>query len=368
MNFEIDVETLRAWLTEQRSVTVLDVRTQEDRAEWWIPGSVHVNAYQALREGRAEALASFQAPTDVPVITVCGIGGTSRTAAEQLRARGIASLSLAGGMKAWSLAWNTAPVPLARSQARVIQVRRTGKGCLSYIIASESSALVLDASLPPEVYVRLAGEQGWVIRYVLDTHIHADHLSRSTALAQKTGARQLLPANGRLRFVFQPVGDRDVVEIGRAQLRAIRTAGHTTESTCYLLDGDALFTGDTLFLSGVGRPDLRADEQQARERARLLQGSLKRIFALGPDVLVLPGHTSEPAAFNAAPLVARLAEVAERLKDWRISETEFVERILARIPLTPPNYLRIVECNESGSLPEMDPTDMEAGANRCAVA
>jgi glyoxylase-like metal-dependent hydrolase (beta-lactamase superfamily II) len=249
----------------------------------------------------------------------------------------------------------------------VIQVRRTGKGCLSYIIASESSALVLDASLPPEVYVRLAGEQGWVIRYVLDTHIHADHLSRSAALALETGARQLLPANGRLRFAFQPVGDGDVIEIARAQLRAIRTAGHTTESTCYLLDREALFTGDTLFLSGVGRPDLRASEDQARERARLLHGSLERIFALGPDVLVLPGHTSEPAAFDAAPLVARLADVAERLKDWRASEAEFVERILARIPPTPPNYLRIVECNESGSLPEMDPTDIEAGANRCAV-
>jgi rhodanese-related sulfurtransferase len=77
-------------------VTVLNVRTQEDRAEWWIPGSMHVNAYHALQEGRADALASFQAPTDVPVIAVCGMGRTSRTAAEQLRARGITSLSLAG--------------------------------------------------------------------------------------------------------------------------------------------------------------------------------------------------------------------------------------------------------------------------------
>jgi hypothetical protein len=82
-------------------------------------------------------------------VTICGEGVTSLIAAEQLRARGFEALSLAGGMKAWSLAWNSAEVSMPGSQARVIQVRRTGKGCLSYLIGSQGSAAVIDAALEP---------------------------------------------------------------------------------------------------------------------------------------------------------------------------------------------------------------------------
>src|SRR5689334_20223888 len=81
-------------------------------------------------------------PTDRPVVTVCAAGKTSQIAAEQLASRGLQVFSLEGGMKAWSLAWNTAEVPLPRSSVRVIQVRRTGKGCLSYLIGDGETATV----------------------------------------------------------------------------------------------------------------------------------------------------------------------------------------------------------------------------------
>jgi glyoxylase-like metal-dependent hydrolase (beta-lactamase superfamily II) len=375
MSHEIDSATLRDWLEEARPVRLLDIRAQADREQWSIPGSIHVAAYDALKAGRAEALDNIEIPGDGPVVTICGSGRVSIVAAERLRARGIDSLSLEGGMKAWSLAWNTARVTLPRSATQVVQIRRTGKGCLSYLIASKGEALVLDASLPPEVYLRIAEQEDCAIKFVADTHVHADHLSRSPALALRTGAVYLLPKQERVRCNFEPVAEGDTFKVGDATLTAIWTPGHTRESTCYHMDDDALFTGDTLFLNGIGRPDLHAgDPGEVGRRAADLHASLNRLFALNYRLQVLPGHTNLPVAFDGRPLVAELGEVVARLNDWRTPVNEFVNRIVARIPPTPPNFARIAEINEAGGLTNDlvnladDPTELEAGANRCAVS
>src|SRR5690349_11440871 len=240
---QVDVETLQEWLTEDRPVTVLDIRAPEDRAQWFIPGSIHVNAYDALKSGNSQAL-NINLPKDRPVVTICNTGKVSQVAAERLHQRGLNAFSLAGGMKAWSLAWNTAEAEL--QNATVLQVRRTGKGCLSYILGSESEAAVIDASIEPDVYLRLAAERGWTIRYVLDTHVHADHLSRSRALAEAIGATLLLSDQKRVAFAFTLVTDGETVPFGRSRITVLSTPGHTMESTSYYLDGQALFTGDTL--------------------------------------------------------------------------------------------------------------------------
>lgn len=122
----IDVDTLRARLERGEPTFIVDVRPVEERAEWAIPGSVHFDAYQALRAGDPHALLALTPPSNTPVVTVCAAGRTSQIAADQLRQRGIDARSLAGGMKAWSLAWNTAEV--TAELATLVQVRRTGKG------------------------------------------------------------------------------------------------------------------------------------------------------------------------------------------------------------------------------------------------
>ena len=364
----IDVDELRAMLEEHQSVTVLDIRKTEDRAEWSIPGSMHVDAYEALKAGDPGALADVAIPMDAPVVTICGAGKVSFTAMEQLRACGYDARSLTGGMKAWSLAWNSAEVTLPGSAATVIQVRRTGKGCLSYLIGDGGRAVVIDAALAPAVYRRLAAERGWLITHVLDTHVHADHLSRSRLLAQRTGATLHVPEQDRVSYSFDPIHDGDTFSIGSSRITALHSPGHTLESTSYLLDGKALFTGDTLFLSGVGRPDLEASPEQARARARLLHASLARLTALPPETVILPGHTSEPAPFDDRPISATLAGVISRVGMLRLSEEAFLDAILGRIPPTPPNHARIVALNEAGEMPDGDLTDLEAGANRCAVS
>ena len=124
----IGAMTLRDMLELGERETVVDVRKEEDRAEWFIPGSVHVEAYDALNAGDERAMEGLELPEGLPVVTVCGRGRSSAVAAEQLRRQGYEALSLEGGMKAWSLAWNAAEVPLSGSSAEVVQMRRTGKG------------------------------------------------------------------------------------------------------------------------------------------------------------------------------------------------------------------------------------------------
>ena len=364
---QISVDTLRQWLEEGRPVNVLDVRSSADRAEWSIPGSLHVDAYEALKAGKSNALAGVNLRANVPTVTVCGRGKVSQVAAEQLQSLGWEAFSLEGGMKAWSLAWNCAEVTLSSSQTRILQVRRTGKGCLSYLIGSHHSAVVIDPSLPAEVYLRLAEQHGWKIGHVLETHIHADHLSRARTLAEATGASLLLPDQRRVAFPFTAVSDGSGVEFGQAMLIAIGTPGHTMESTCYWLNGESLFTGDTLFLSTVGRPDLHADPAETNQRARHLYHSIEKLHRLSPEVLIFPGHASDPIAFDGKALYAQLGEVFTLLAAQYSSEQEFVQRLMSRIPATPANYERIVKLNEAGTLPEGDPTELEAGPNRCAV-
>jgi rhodanese-related sulfurtransferase len=124
----IGATTLRDMLESGERVAVVDVRKGEDYDEWSIPGSVHYDAYDALNAGDGRAMDGLELPDGAPVVTVCGRGRSSTVAAAQLRDKGYEAFSLEGGMQAWSLAWNTAEVPLPGARAEVVQMRRTGKG------------------------------------------------------------------------------------------------------------------------------------------------------------------------------------------------------------------------------------------------
>jgi len=360
----ITVAELQELLAAGQPVTVLDVRSPSD-VDWEIPGSIHVDASGDLRSGRLGPLAELNLPPG-PVITVCVAGRTAAIATELLRANGVETLTLDGGMRSWSLAWNTAQTTISGCQ--VVQVRRTGKGCLSYILESQSEAIVIDASVDPDVYVRLLSERGWRLVAVADTHIHADHLSRSRQLAHLEGATPWLPTQNRAQYPFRPVAAGDRIVFGSTALLAMPTPGHTAESTTYLLDDTAALTGDTLFLNSVGRPDLEGGTRQERaSRARLLHMSVSRLLQLPEATQVFPGHVSEAIPFDGRMLGTTVGTIRETVALARLEEAAFVQAVLARIPPNPPNHSRIVEFNERGELPG-DPSVLEAGANRCAIA
>ena len=359
----ISTDELRELLTSGQPVTVVDIRPADDR-KWSIPGSLQFDAYEAVRSGSLGPLASLDFP-DGPVVTVCGMGATAKKATVLLRARGVPAMTLEGGMRSWSLAWNVAEATI--SGLRVVQVRRTGKGCLSYIVESRSEAVVIDASVDPGVYVRLLRERGWRLAAVADTHIHADHLSRSRLLAQQQRVRLWLPAQDRAAYPFRPVAEGDRIAFGSTALVAMHSPGHTQESTTYLLDKAAVFTGDTLFLNSVGRPDLEGGtREQLLPRARLLHMSVSRLLQLPEATQVLPGHISEPVPFDGRLLATTVGTIRATVPLARLNSAAFVKAVLERLPPNPPNHSRIVELNERGEIPS-DPGELEAGANRCGV-
>lgn len=337
-----------------------------ERKEWRIAESEHVDAYKPLNAGDFSILDDVRIPENKTVVTVCAAGRTSLIASEALRKKGIKAYSLQGGMKAWNYAWSTAGVKLPNG-VEVIQIRRAAKGILSYIVASANEAIVIDASLDPEIYLDLAKEKGWRIRYVTDTHIHADFISRTRDLARVSGAKHLLIDKATVDFETTPIREGDVVSFGNSTMEVLHTPGHTWESTTFAIGDAAVFTGDTLFVDGIGRPDLKAEQSEALERSKKLYHSLKRLFSLYPSALVLPAHTSGAIPFNDKLVGDPIEKVSERVNLGNMTESEFTEYVLAKIPPAPPNYQTIAAINRQGSHDGYQMADLEAGGNHCAI-
>lgn len=362
----IDVSTLSTWLEKKKPVTVLDVRPKAEREEWSIPGSIHADVYDKLKSGDTNAFDIIEIDMNKPVVTVCAAGKTSMKAAELLKNKGFDVYSLKGGMKAWNFAWSTAEVEI--NGVKIIQVRRSSKGVLSYIIGSNDEAIVIDAALDPQVYLDLANENGWTIKYVTDTHVHADYLSRTRELAKASIATHVLIDKAKVEYPYSPVSYGEYLHFGQAALEVILTPGHTMESTSFRLGEDAVFTGDTLFIDGVGRPDLKADQDEAVKRSTLLFNSLHRLLKLNPRTLVLPAHFATAVPFDGQLIAETIETLKGKLDMLKLSESEFVSFTTSRIPPTPPNYLTIANLNKQGSYDGYVPADLEAGANRCAIA
>jgi glyoxylase-like metal-dependent hydrolase (beta-lactamase superfamily II) len=228
---------------------------------------------------------------------------------------------------------------------------------------------VVDPCVASAAYLDAATRLGARITTVLETHVHADHLSRARSLAEATGATLVLPANQRVKFAYTAARDGEEITVGGITLTVIATPGHTEESVCYGLPGGVLLTGDTLFVGSVGRPDLERGDAGAERGARLLYRSLKeRLLAAGADARYYPGHDGQAIGFDGRPIGATLAQARAGIKLLALDEDAFAAAIVQSLGAKPPNYERIVEVNEGkADLSGADPLDLEAGPNRCAV-
>ena len=174
-------------------------------------------------------------------------------------------------------------------------------GCLAqgaYYIASNGEAVIIDPLREVGPYMDRAEKDGVTIKYILETHFHADFVSGHLDLAAKTGATIVYGPTANTKFDCHVATDGEVLKVGDAEIHVLHTPGHTMESTTYLLKDEsgkdhAIFSGDTLFLGDVGRPDLaqKAATMTQEELAGILYDSLRnKIMTLADEVIVYPGH------------------------------------------------------------------------------
>jgi len=369
---EISSNELKAKLEAGHALEIVDIRETDAYHEWHIPGSTNVPVNNALKSRRDHALAdrAGSLPKDRPIVTVCRAGVISQRATAVLDSLGFDVVSLTGGMRSWGAVWTEARIPLAKADgALLIQVRRNGKGCLSYVLGSSGEAAVVDPSVSCEAYTRIADREGLTIKRVLETHVHADHLSRARDLCRLTGAELVLARNDRVVFDHTSVEDGDVLTVGDLQIRVLATPGHTGESVCYLVGEEALLSGDTLFVDAVGRPDLEHGDHGAESAARMLYASLREgLLGRVPDrVAICPAHHGKPIALDGRPVRSTVGELRSGLELLGRGEEEFVGRILNSLTAKPPNHERIIAINEGRERLDVDPLDVEAGPNRCAA-
>ena len=362
MNNQISASDVAARLGTEDEPFLLDVRNPDEVAEWAIPGAVNIPLGELA--GRTSEI-----PRDEEVVVVCASGGRSSRATDALIRSGWNAHNLTGGMAAWGSVYDTAE--LTAGAATIVQVRRRGKGCLSYVIGSGGEAFVVDPSREVDHYLGVAAAKGWRITKVFDTHLHADHLSGARALAAATGASVHLNPADTFAFDYTPLTDGERHELPggvEMSVAAMHTPGHTLGSTVYVVGDVAVLTGDTLFVEGVGRPDL-AD--RAEEFAHNLYHSLhERVLTLPADAYVLPGHYGEGVPVHPHRTVgAPLAQLRATLEPLQLDEDDFVVWATQRAAPRPPNYVEIVKANMGRSESSADMlARLELGPNRCSAA
>jgi glyoxylase-like metal-dependent hydrolase (beta-lactamase superfamily II)/rhodanese-related sulfurtransferase len=401
-NQEIEPTELKKKIDNHENIFILDVRTPQEYKAWKLSYENHQNPklIPVDRLFMNDPNLLKEIPKDKEIVTLCAHGNRSMMAARLLNQLGYNVKSVRGGMAGWNKVYDVAEVPVpVEAPFRIWQIRRISKGCMGYIVSSKEdrTAAAIDPSREIyEAFLSVARENGLKITKVIDTHQHADHVSgvaKLTSAITKEGNVEALACfssleeynseNTEIRINYMKNGDS--VEISpRISLEVIHTPGHTNGSVSFLVkssnDTDPnkgkeeksqgyLFTGDTLFVDSVGRPDLR---EEANKYATLLyQTYHQKIINLPDNTLILPAHfnATSIALKHAEPISETIGSLKKKIRLLSMNEDEFVHHITYTLPSRPMNYKTIIEINKR-ILPfdDMQMPDLEAGPNSCAVS
>jgi glyoxylase-like metal-dependent hydrolase (beta-lactamase superfamily II)/rhodanese-related sulfurtransferase len=368
---------LRDRIDRGDTVTVLDVRVSSDFETWHIEDEAvdmtNVPYYAFLED---EDAAIERVPAGDPMVVLCAEGDASNYVADLLVGTGQNAVSLEDGMEGWAGIYDGTEITSYDGAGTVIQYHRPSTGCLSYLVASEGEAAVIDPLRAfTDRYLDDAREFGADLEYAVDTHCHADHVSGVGSLTEQD-VRGLVPAatierGMEMKAAFSPIEDGETVDVGAATIEARHTPGHTSGMTSYLVEEQVLLTGDSLFVGSVARPDLEAGDEGATEAAQQLYESLQgRILSLDGDVIVAGGHRAEKeTAAGDGTYTARLETLRDEMAVLSMDQADFVEYILSNMPPRPANYETIIDANLGHrEIDDEEAFRIELGPNNCAAS
>ena len=236
-------------------------------------------------------------------------------------------------------------------------------GCLAqgaYYVVSENEALIIDPLRETKPYLDRLAKDGVTLKYIFETHFHADFVSGHLDLSEKTGAPIIYGPTAKPNFEAIIATDNQIFEIGKIKIKVLHTPGHTMESSTYLLIDEngkehAIFSGDTLFLGDVGRPDLaqKAGEITEKDLAGLLYESLQtKIMPLDDDIIVYPAHGAGSACGKNMQKETVDTLGNQRKTNYALNQPDkesFVKEVLDGLS-PPPKYFGMnVRMNKFGS-------------------
>ncbi len=361
-------------IAEGRVSEILDVRNVDEFEASRVEGSKpvptrNVPVYRVFEELEEEA-----ARTQQGAVVVCGQGNGSELVAEEFEALGVRTRSLEGGTDAWNRLLVPVEITGLPGEVRVWQLQRPAKACLSYVVGVPGqSCIVVDPARQAQPYLDVAKEHDMAVTHVVDTHVHADHISGGPALAADLGVEYHLPpedAGGVVPFPNRPLKDGDLLDLGSAQVRvmSMHLPGHTPGTIALLVSDKVLLVGDTVFVRGLGRPDLTG---QAEELARDLFRSVhERLRPLDPQTVIAPAHWTTSEEIDDAGLVVTTLEdvfTATLLNEKAMER--FVDEIVTSLPSAPDFYDTIRQVNAGQLTPPEDEVDeLDVGRNQCAAS
>ncbi len=227
----------------------------------------------------------------------------------------------------------------------------------SYFISSNGEAAIVDPIRDSDFYLQIAKENNSVIKYIFETHFHADFISGHLELAGKTNATIIFGPDTKASFNFHMATDGEEFKIGNISVEALHTPGHTIESTCYLLKNEqgkpyCIFTGDTLFAGDVGRPDLSSGNLSKEELASILFDSIQnKIMPLDDDIIVYPAHgPGSSCGKNIGPqLQSTIGN--EKQTNYAMqpqSREDFIKAVTSDLPEAPAYFAVNAKINKEG--------------------
>jgi glyoxylase-like metal-dependent hydrolase (beta-lactamase superfamily II) len=375
----VEPETLKDRIDAGDDVTLLDARMRSDYEEWRIDGenvtSINVPYFEFLEDEIDDDVLD-RIPDDREVTVLCAKGGASEYVAGTLAERGYDVDHLEDGMNGWASIYETVEVEGYDGAGTLLQYQRPSSGCLGYLLYDDGEAAIIDPLRAfTDRYLADADDLGVDLKYALDTHVHADHISGVRDL-DANGVEGVIPAAAVDRGVtyaddLTTAADGDAFAVGDATIETVHTPGHTTGMTSYLIDDGLLATGDGLFVESVARPDLEEGDEGAPDAARMLYESLQeRVLTLPDDTLIGGAHFSdaaEPAADGT--YTAPIGRLVDDMDALTMDEDEFVDLVLSDMPPRPANYEDIIATNLGRhAVDDEEAFTLELGPNNCAAS